>query len=98
MPYVHALEQTTGLPWWFAGKICPVAADVGVAALLFRLTHRRSTAWQYALNPVAILVSAWHGQVEPTSLVLVLLTVLLLRKRKQSTILLWRVWLWRCLA
>ena len=82
MPYVHALEQMTGLPWWFAGKICPVAADVGVAVLLFRLTHRTSTAWQYALNPVPILVSAWHGQVEPTSLVLVLLAVLLLRREE----------------
>ena len=80
MPYVHAAEQLTGLPWALAGKLCPVLADVCVAAMLPRLTARPGIAWQYALNPVALLVSAWHGQVEPTSIALVLAAVLLLRR------------------
>ena len=37
---------------------------------------------QYAVNPLAILVVAWHGQVEPVALTCILVALLVLRSRR----------------
>jgi hypothetical protein len=34
MPYVHALELSTGLPWEIAGKLCPLLADLVTTVLV----------------------------------------------------------------
>jgi hypothetical protein len=63
----------TGLPWAVAGKIAPILADLALVVLLARLggaEHGRLVAWLYAVCPLAVLVSALHGQVEPVALAL----------------------------
>lgn len=72
MPYVQFLELKTGLPWVYAVKIVPIAADVMVVWLVSRLARSdgKSRALQYALNPISLFVAALHGQVEPVALAL----------------------------
>jgi hypothetical protein len=72
MPYVHLLELKTGLPWVYAVKIAPIAADVIIVWLVSRLARSggESRALQYALNPVSLFVVSLHGQVEPIALAL----------------------------
>jgi Glycosyltransferase family 87 len=83
MPYVHALEILTGLPWQVAGKICPLLADMGTIYLVGSLaaTERAARArWQYAVHPLPLLVVSWHGQIEPTAVALGLAALWLARR------------------
>ena len=82
MPYVHALELKSGLPWVFAVKIAPIAADLVLVWIVSRLAgaEGRTRALQYAVNPLSLLVVSLHGQVEPVALALALGGVLLLKK------------------
>jgi Glycosyltransferase family 87 len=82
MPYVHALELRSGLPWLLAVKIAPVSADVVLVWIVARLAggNGRTRALQYAVNPLSLLVASLHGQVEPVALALALGGYLLLRK------------------
>ena len=82
MPYVHALELESGLPWVFAVKIAPIAADLVLVWIVSRLAGEqgRTRALQYAVNPLSLLVASLHGQVEPVALALALGGVLLLRR------------------
>ncbi len=73
MPFLYALEIRAGLTWQLAAKLVPVIAECVIVALLARLCPRRHAGTApllYALCPVAILVSAEHGQVEPVPLAL----------------------------
>ena len=84
--YLFAAEAKTGLSWQYASKILPVACDVATIALVGRLVrpeeHRRNAQLLYALSPVAIFVSAWHGQVEPIAITLGLSALLLARRQQ----------------
>jgi hypothetical protein len=82
MPYVHAAELRTGLPWVYAVKIAPIVADLVLVWLVARLASRdgRTRALQFAVNPLSLLVVSLHGQVEPVALALALGGILLLRK------------------
>lgn len=85
MPYVHALELLTGLPWELAGKICPVLADLVTTVLVGSLAAPERAArvrWQYAVHPLPLLVVAWHGQVEPTAVALGLAALWAARREK----------------
>jgi Glycosyltransferase family 87 len=85
MPYVFALEQHLGLSWQLASKIVPVLADLVTTVLLGRLAtgaDARRVPLLYALCPVAILVTGWHGQVEPVALALGLGGLLLARRHR----------------
>jgi hypothetical protein len=84
MPYIHAGELKTGLPWVFAVKIAPIAADVVLVWIVSRLAGAdgRTRALQYAVNPLSLLVASLHGQVEPVALALALGGVLVLRTRR----------------
>ncbi len=85
MPYVHALEILSGLPWPVAGKICPVLADLASIGLIGALAGRERAAsvrWQYAIHPLPLLVVAWHGQVEPTAVALGLTSLWLARRQR----------------
>ncbi len=85
MPYVHALEILSGLPWPLAGKICPVLADLASIGLIGALAGRERAAavrWQYAIHPLPLLVVAWHGQVEPTAVALGLAALWLARRQR----------------
>jgi hypothetical protein len=73
MPYVFALEVKTGFTWQVAVKLAPVAADLLTVFLVGRLCGGKDAAnarLLYALSPVAVLVAAWHGQVEPVAVAL----------------------------
>jgi hypothetical protein len=64
------ISQRTGLPFAVTVKWPAILADLGLTALMFRTVQRtdklgtQATAigLLYALNPVSILVSAYHGQ------------------------------------
>lgn len=76
MAYVFAgelkLGAALGIGWPVLGRILPVAADLVTVALVGRIATRHPAAarLQYACNPVAILVCAVHGQIEPVALAL----------------------------
>jgi hypothetical protein len=84
MPYVHALELKSGLPWVVAVKIAPIAADLVLVWIVSRLAgaEGRTRALQYAVNPLSLLVVSLHGQVEPVALALALGGILLLRRER----------------
>jgi hypothetical protein len=84
MPYIHAAELKTGLPWVLAVKIAPIAADVVLVWIVSRLAGAdgRTRALQYAVNPLSLLIASLHGQIEPVALALALGGVLVLRGRR----------------
>lgn len=84
MPYVHALELKSGLPWVEAVKIAPILADLALVWIVSRLAgaEGRTRALQYAVNPLSLLVVSLHGQVEPVAMAFALGGVLLLKKNR----------------
>ena len=84
MPYVHALEFSSGLPWVYAVKIAPIVADLVLVWLVSLLAGRdgRTRALQYAVNPLSLLVVSLHGQVEPVALAFALGGIVLLKKER----------------
>jgi hypothetical protein len=86
-PYVFLAEIKTGLPWQAASKLVPILSDLANVYLvgLFARDEDAGTARLiYALSPVAVLVAAWHGQVEPTAITLGLLGFLLARSAQSA--------------
>ena len=84
MPRLWALLGHLHLPWEATDKIPAIAADCVNTALVVTLarTRRLLRGFQYAVNPLAILVVAWHGQVEPVALMCVLIALVVLRSRR----------------
>lgn len=84
--YLLAGEARLGLPWIYAAKILPVLCDMANIILLGQFVNdaaqRRNSQFLYALAPVAILVSAWHGQIEPIAICLGLSALLLARGQR----------------
>ncbi|GLW09463.1 hypothetical protein Misp01_45920 [Microtetraspora sp. NBRC 13810] len=64
------LGDLLGLSWTVAGRIVPVLADLALIPLVARLAAGRGNlrAFQYALVPMGIMVSAIHGQLPPLTL------------------------------
>lgn len=82
--YLLAFELKTGWPWQVAAKLLPVACDVvtiGLVGFFARPSARDNARFLYALSPLAVLVSAWHGQIEPIAIMLGLLALLLARRQ-----------------
>ncbi|GLW04876.1 hypothetical protein Misp01_00060 [Microtetraspora sp. NBRC 13810] len=72
IPYVYGLLLWLGIPWEIAGRLVTVVADVVLIPLVGALAGGRTAslrAFQYACNPLGILVASVHGQVEPVALV-----------------------------
>lgn len=69
------------IPFVVMVKIPAVLADVGITAVIYHSFHRRGAslsaslfgALLYALNPISILVSAYHGQFDAIPVLLLLL-------------------------
>ena len=77
-----AVEHATGLSWLWVSRILPIAADLGVVVLVYLLAGREKgglRAFQYACTPIAVVVSAVHGQMEPLCLLFALGAFLALR-------------------
>ncbi|WP_093169664.1 hypothetical protein [Sinosporangium album] len=72
IPYVYGLLLWLGIPWEIGGRLVTVVADVILIPLVGALAGGRTAslrAFQYACNPLALLVASVHGQVEPVALV-----------------------------
>jgi hypothetical protein len=72
IPYFYALALATGLPWEIAGRLCTILADTVLILLVGRLAGRKYEAqarFQYACNPIALMIAVIHAQVEPVALV-----------------------------
>lgn len=84
--YLSAAAAKTGLSWQYAAKLLPVACDLATIALVGELAPqtglRRSSQLLYALSPVALLISAWHGQLDPIAVFLGLSALLLARRQR----------------
>ena len=74
------LARHTGLSFAVLVKLPVVAAEIAIVALLARWGAERGGAarwapWIYALHPLAVLVSGFHGQFDSLALLMVLLAV-----------------------
>jgi len=78
------LGQLTHLSWAVVGRLLPVAADLALIPLVGRLAGERGPLrrFQYACNPLAIMVCAIHGQLEPEVLALGVAALLVARSRR----------------
>ncbi len=91
MAFVLAGELKIGLlahlPWPVVGRIAPVVADLVIIPLVGRLAgeQRLLRGFQYACNPLAIMVCAIHGQLEPEVLMLGIAALLLARSRRGTS-------------
>jgi hypothetical protein len=91
MPFMLAAELKIGqfahVSWPLIGKLAPVVADLALIPLVGRLAGRRGrlAAFQYACNPVSIMVCAVHGQLEPVSLALGVGAFLVARSGRAKT-------------
>lgn len=80
------LSWILGIPFHVVVKLFAIFADVGIVAVLYamggKLFGRQtavSAAALYALNPVSILVSSFHGNIMSLVVLLMLMAYLLLR-------------------
>ena len=74
------LARHSGLSFAVLVKLPVLAAEVGIVALLARWGATRGGAarwapWIYALHPVAVLVTGFHGQFDSLALLMLLLAV-----------------------
>jgi hypothetical protein len=83
MPYVWTALLHLHLPWETTEKIPVILAEglntILVAALA--TSRQRLRAFQYAVNPIALLVAGWHGQIDPIALSCGLVALLCLQRR-----------------
>jgi hypothetical protein len=85
IPYFYALTLATGLPWEFAGRICTIVADIILILLVGRLAGRKykeMARFQYACNPIALMISVIHAQVEPVALVFLVAAYIVARSTR----------------
>ena len=70
-----------GLPFVKIVRLAPIAADVGIALLLFASLRRMGTkaglkgGLSYALNPIPVFVCAYHGQFDAIAALLTVLAI-----------------------
>ena len=95
IPYLYALPLAVGIPWEIAGRLWTLVADMGLIYLVGKLARglpaeggidqqRRREAqarFQYACNPIALMIAVIHAQVEPISLVFLVAAYLVARPR-----------------
>ncbi len=65
--WMHAGATSLPLPWTLAGKLGPLLATlvlVWLVGLLCDPEVARLRQWQWAVNPVGLLVVGWHGQID----------------------------------
>lgn len=85
IPYIYALLLWAGIPWEWAGRLVTVVSDIILIPLVGKLAGGDKSAlraFQYACNPLAMLVASVHGQVEPVSLVFGVAAFVVARKAR----------------
>jgi hypothetical protein len=85
--WVASLASALGVRFAVAFKSVVVLADVGTAVLLYRIWQSKARiglvgAAAYALAPLALLVTAYHGNTDPVLAGMCLLAVWLLDERR----------------
>ncbi|RJL30927.1 hypothetical protein D5H75_21790 [Bailinhaonella thermotolerans] len=83
--YVYAFAIWTGLPWEIGGRLYPMIADIVLIVLVGKLAGEKREAlarFQYAVNPLALMVSTLHAQLEPVSLVFLAGAFVVVRNRR----------------
>ena len=87
MAFAHWAASAMHLPFVKVVRLAPILADVGIALLLFLYLQRGGPPKKalhggllYALNPVPVLVSAYHGQFDAIPALFLLLAVMALEK------------------
>ncbi|MDX9831996.1 MAG: glycosyltransferase family 87 protein [Anaerolineae bacterium] len=85
------VAEAASLPFVKIARLAPIAADVGIALLLFlslRRTCSTAVALQggllYSVNPVPVLVCAYHGQFDAIPALCILLALYFLRASSLS--------------
>ncbi|MGE5290569.1 MAG: hypothetical protein ACM3ML_25935 [Micromonosporaceae bacterium] len=80
------LGQVAHLSWPVVGRIAPVVADLALIPLIGKLASRQGPLrrFQYACNPLPILICALHGQMEPEVLTLGVGAFLVARSRRTA--------------
>ena len=85
------LAAATGLPYVAAIKLPALLADVALTGLIYRaVAGTRGRSWAaylallYALNPVSLLVTAYHGQFESVTLLLLALVWYLWERQRRG--------------
>ncbi|TMR99122.1 glycosyltransferase family 87 protein [Nonomuraea basaltis] len=71
IPYAYAATLAAGIPWEIGGRLVTVLSDLVLVLLVGKLASPEQEAtrrFQYACSPLAVMVAAIHGQVEPVSL------------------------------
>jgi hypothetical protein len=87
-------SRTTGLSFALLVKAPVVAADVAIVAVLDAWGRERGGAarwagWVYALHPVSVLVTGFHGQFDSLALLAVLLSLRALDRGRRDASALW---------
>ena len=78
-----AVEEAPACPGCWVARVLPIAVDLGVTVLVYLLARPEKAglrAFQYACTPIAVCVSAVHGQMEPLCLLLALGAFVALRR------------------
>jgi len=82
------LSRRTGWSFAVLVKLPVLGADLAIVALLAGWGRRsglgEAPAWLYALHPVSVLVSAFHGQFEAVALAFVLVALLALEAGRRD--------------
>jgi hypothetical protein len=86
IPYAYALPMSLGIPWEVSGRLITVAADIGLIVLVGKLAgkHGALARFQYACNPIALMVAVIHSQVEPVALVFLVASYLMARSARSA--------------
>lgn len=91
MGAMASLADATGLPYVVAIKLPALLADVVLTGIIYYAAGRRADrafagfpALLYALNPLSLLVTSYHGQFEAVTLLFVVLAWLAWDMRRQE--------------
>ncbi|MCO6006787.1 DUF2029 domain-containing protein [Actinoallomurus purpureus] len=77
------IERHFGVPWMMISRVGPILFDLGVVVLVGLLAGRKhapAARFQYATNPLIIMVAAIHGQMEPLCLLFAVGSFVLIRR------------------
>lgn len=86
MAGARVLAEGLGVPFVHVVRLLPIVADAVIAICLVTAVQRRTQSLQtgaqagllYALNPVPVMVAAYHGQLDAIPALAMLLSVLLM--------------------
>ena len=86
--YIEGLAMTLqqfSIHYVLVIKLFLIVFEMGICYLVYRLTKNNTyLAFLYALNPVSIFISSYHGQFDAIPVFFILLAMVLLEKRREA--------------